>query len=114
MTNLPSRETNPNLHYCDIISDSLASSNTMMLEASEVIRKATEEIDRLKKENERLAHIVKRIYLENFPNTWFTCGEIGNKDENGLPEMIQVCPAYGVDWSAIYKKDGRIIGGMGS
>ena len=58
--------------------------------------------------------IIRRIYVEHFPDTYFVCGESGNKDQNGLPDRIEVCPAYGVDWSQIYERTDRQIGGMGS
>lgn len=58
--------------------------------------------------------IVRRIYAEHLPNTWFVCGEHGEKDQNNLPKYIEVCPAYGVDWSHVYERTDRIIGGMGS
>lgn len=34
--------------------------------------------------------------------SYFICGEGGEKDINGLPERISVCPAYGADHSEIY------------
>ena len=58
--------------------------------------------------------IIRRIYAEQLPDTWFVCGEHGEKDQNGLPKYIEVCPAYGVDWSQIYERTDRTIGGMGS
>lgn len=58
--------------------------------------------------------IIHRIYAERFPNTWFVCGEHGEKDQNNLPKYIEVCPAYGVDWSHVYERTDRTIGGMGS
>jgi hypothetical protein len=58
--------------------------------------------------------IIRRIYAEKLPDTWFVCGESGNKDQNGLPDRIEICPAYGVDWSQIYERTDRTIGGMGS
>lgn len=58
--------------------------------------------------------IIHRIYVEHFPDTYFVCGEHGEKDQNGLPKYIEVCPAYGVDWSHIYERTDRTIGGMGS
>ena len=36
--------------------------------------------------------------------TFFICGEGGEHDRMGLPEMIMVCPAYGLDGMAIYTK----------
>ena len=35
---------------------------------------------------------------------FFICGESGDKDDIGLPEYISVCPAYGLDGIALYKK----------
>jgi hypothetical protein len=37
---------------------------------------------------------------------FFICGESGKKDEIGLPEMVFVCPFYGMDGFAIYTKTG--------
>jgi hypothetical protein len=36
--------------------------------------------------------------------TFFICGEGGEHDRMGLPEMIMVCPAYGLDGMSIYTK----------
>ena len=36
--------------------------------------------------------------------TFFICGECGEHDRMVLPEMIMVCPAYGLDGMAIYTK----------
>lgn len=38
------------------------------------------------------------------PNEYFICGSSGNKDEYGLPDVILVCPAQGLDGYAIYEK----------
>ena len=35
---------------------------------------------------------------------YFICGEGGEKDELGLPEYISVCPTFGLDGMAMYKK----------
>jgi len=37
-------------------------------------------------------------------NTPFICGGSEEKDEMGLPKMITVCPAYGLDGFAVYHK----------
>lgn len=36
---------------------------------------------------------------------YFICGEIGDKDEMGLPEQILICPYHGLDGFAVYKKE---------
>jgi len=81
--------------------------NTLMNEAADEL---TETLDILEKQQK----IIRRIYVEHFPDTYFICGEIGEKDQNGLPKYIQICPAYGLDWSHIYERTDRTIGGMGS
>jgi len=35
---------------------------------------------------------------------YFICGEGGDKDEWGLPEVIVVCPAMGMSESVVYRK----------
>ena len=50
---------------------------------------------------------LKKIWVHSVPEQsglYFICGEGGEKDEMGLPEMISVCPAYGLDGMAMYKK----------
>lgn len=79
----------------------------------DLLLEARNEIETHKKLGEKLAVIVRRIYAEQLPNTWFVCGESGQKDQNGLPMYIEVCPAYGVDWSHVYVKTARTIQGMG-
>lgn len=67
-------------------------------------REAQAEIERLREKCDQQAMILRRIYIEKYPDTWFVCGEGGPKDTNGLPERIHVCPAYGCDWSVTYIK----------
>jgi hypothetical protein len=77
-------------------------------------RQAADEIEELTKLLERQQTIIRRIYAEQLPDTWFVCGELGEKDQNNLPKYIEVCPAYGADWSQVYERTDRTIGGMGS
>ena len=67
-------------------------------------------IGNLEKENERLktkcdnqANILKHMFPERYSKTYFICGQIGSTDENGLPDKIIVCPAYGSDITEIYE-----------
>jgi hypothetical protein len=71
-------------------------------------------IRKKKRANERLSLIVKHIFTEKFPGMFFICGEAGERDSNGLPEKIFVCPAYGAGWSAMYTKDDRVVLGEGA
>ena len=54
--------------------------------------------------------ILKSTYPDKFPDTYFICGESGEKDENNLPERIFVSPAYGVDWFQIYERTDKSFG----
>jgi len=56
------------------------------------------------KQFELLKKIFVHVSPEKFADVFFICGEGGSKDEMGLPEYITVCPAYGLDGHATYKK----------
>ena len=62
------------------------------------------QITSLESENEKLKNILRKAFPEKSGN-FFICGEAGEKDSMGLPEKIMVCPAYGLDGFASYKKD---------
>lgn len=45
---------------------------------------------------------------------FFIAGCHGSKDNNLMPQFIEVCPAYGAGWVMIYKNTGRTISYEGS
>ena len=53
---------------------------------------------------------LKPFLAEHFANQYFMSGFAGAVDENGLPEYILVCPAYGVDWVMSYKRTNEVEG----
>lgn len=57
--------------------------------------------DELVKENTRMREELKALYGVDKP---FICGVAGNVQEDKLNEFILVCPAYGADGFAMYKK----------
>lgn len=75
---------------------------------------AADEIEELTKLLEKQQEIIRRVYVDHFPNTWFPTNGIGETDSNGLPEYIEVCPAYGVGWTILYKKTERTISTEGA
>jgi len=79
-----------------------------------IVKEAADELESMHNLLCKQQVIIRRIYAEQLHDTWFVSGEIGEKDANGLPKYIEVCPAFGVDWSQIYEKTDRTIGGMGS
>jgi hypothetical protein len=60
-----------------------------------------DELEQLKKENARLVEELKRLYGVERP---FICGEAGPAGADGFKEYILVCPMYGADGFAMYKK----------
>ena len=48
---------------------------------------------------------LRRILTVEHGDTFFISGVGGETDKNGLPDAIWICPAMGVDWSVIYKKE---------
>ena len=65
------------------------------------------ELARLRK----LYSLVKHeIFAEKLGDIFFICGEGGEKDKNGLPKQLHVCPAYGVDWFQIYERTDNTFG----
>ena len=55
--------------------------------------------------------LVKHTGLaEAMGDIYFICGESGEKDKNGLPDRIFICPSYGVDWFQVYEKTKSAVG----
>lgn len=68
------------------------------------------ELERLREKCNMQAMILRRLTPDKYPNTYFIHGELGEKDQNGMPEKIMVVPAYGCDWSQIYERTKKTIG----
>jgi hypothetical protein len=71
------------------------------------IGKAIVEIKKLRKVRNDQANILRRLIPDKFPDTYFVHSGLGEKDKNGMPEKLLVCPAYGVDFSYIYEYIGK-------
>ena len=71
------------------------------------IGKAIDEIKQLRKVRNDQANILRRLTPDKFPDTYFVHSGLGEKDKNGMPERLLVCPAYGVDFSYIYEYTGK-------
>ena len=52
--------------------------------------------------------VLKKMFFhtipDRMPDTYFISGEAGEKNTNGLPEYVSICPAYGVGFSVLYKR----------
>lgn len=53
------------------------------------------------KENARMTEELKRLYGVERP---FICGDMGDTDKDGMRDYYLICPMYGADGAAIYKK----------
>jgi hypothetical protein len=59
-------------------------------------------------EEHALFEKLKKIWMHSSPEksgSFFICGEGGEKDDHGLPDIILVCPHMGVNTTAIYRKE---------
>lgn len=64
----------------------------------EIAEDASAEITRLREENEKMKYFLQHnVFATKQYGVYFICGEGGEKDQNGIPEQIHICPAYGSD-----------------
>lgn len=57
-----------------------------------------------------LSTTVRHLMAEKLADVYFISGQLGSTDKSGLPDGLLVCPAYGADWSQVYKKTDTISG----
>lgn len=81
---------------------------------SDLLMRCRDEIERLKNKCDKQAMVIRRVYVEEWPDTWFAWNGYGEVDQNKLPKYIEVVPAYGVDWTQVYERTDKTIGGMGT
>jgi hypothetical protein len=55
----------------------------------------------LVKENERMREELRKLFGVERP---FVCGTAGGTGADGMADYVLVCPAYGADGAAMYKK----------
>jgi len=76
----------------------------------EVRMEAANEIERLREKCDKQAMILQRLMPDKFPGVYFITGEGGEIDQNGMPNTLFVAPAYGVDFSYVYRKTDQTFG----
>lgn len=54
-------------------------------------------------ELEKLRTIIRHALAEK-NGLYFICGEAGERGQDGLPERVLICPAYGLSGFAVYTK----------
>ena len=60
-----------------------------------------DEVQKIIDENNRLKEELRRLYGVERP---FICGTAGGVGEDNMSDFVLVCPAYGADGFALYKK----------
>ena len=70
------------------------------------LRKA---LDIYERERNRFKHANPEMTGE-----YFLAGGHGPKDDNHMPQFVEICPAYGVGWVMIYEDTGHKISYEGS
>ena len=66
-------------------------------------------LDLYKRERDRFKHNKPEMTGE-----YFLSGGHGLKDDNQMPQFVEICPAYGCGWDMIYEDTGRTISYEGS
>jgi hypothetical protein len=57
-----------------------------------------EDIKMMMERFERMSKFLRHnVFPEKLFGVFFICGEAGEKDINGIPEEVHICPAYGSD-----------------
>ncbi len=88
------------------IADSVENENVDPFVESAALREIAEYITTLEaalKAYEKLRNLIISTNPERL-NTYFINGEGGTKDSAGLPERVYICPAFGADFSIMYKR----------
>ena len=68
------------------------------------------EVNRLIEKCDMQAMILQRLTPETHPGILFIHAELGKRDMNNMPEELLVTPAYGCDFSYVYKRTERTVG----
>ena len=87
-------------------SDYVVSSIEELERENEMLRKGLEIYER---ERDRYKHATPEM-----SGAYFLTGGHGPKDDNQMPQFVEVVPAYGCGWSMVYEDTGRTISYEGS
>lgn len=73
------------------------------------VRQLRKALDIYERERIRFRHA-----RPEFTGDFFISGKLGDSDDNGLPDKIEICPSYGCAWTTIYEKTDKTISYEGS
>lgn len=101
------------------LEDALAYAERQREELPQIVQVVPHDYDRIIMADEikrlrSLVEVAGVIFRHNLtPDkgfNYFICGEGGEKDKNGLPGSLFVCPSYGCDWFQIYERTDNAAG----
>ena len=78
-------------------------------ELEEEVAKLHKALEIYERERARFRHAKPEMTGE-----YFLAGGHGPKDDNQMPQFVEIVPAYGCGWSMIYEDTGRTISYEGS
>lgn len=82
---------------------------TEVEELRDEVTKLRKAISIYQRERDRFKHTYPEM-----SGAFFLAGGYGGKDDNLLPEFVEICPAYGAGWTRVYQKTDRTISTEGS
>jgi hypothetical protein len=82
----------------------------LLKHAIAVCHEAANEIERLREKCNKQAMVLRHLIPEQHPSTLFIHAEIGERDQNNMPEKLLVVPSLGVDWSQVYVRTEKTEG----
>jgi hypothetical protein len=97
---------NERIEELEAILETMVEEKAALIVENEKLRKALEIYER---ERIRFRHAKPEMSGE-----FFIAGYHGPKDDNAMPQFVEVCPAYGCAWVMIYEDTGHKISYEGS
>ena len=97
---------NERIEELEAILETMVEEKAALIVENEKLRKALEIYER---ERIRFRHAKPEMSGE-----FFIAGYHGPKDDNMMPQFVEICPAYGCAWVKIYEDTGRTISYEGS
>jgi hypothetical protein len=73
------------------------------------VTKLRKALDLYERERARFRHAKPEM-----TGAYYLAGGHGPKDDNQMPQFVEICPAYGAGWVMIYEDTGRTISYEGS
>ena len=84
--------------------DEIADLKDKLTESDNEVKNLRKALEIYERERNRFRHAKPEM-----TGAYFLTGGHGDKDENGVPMYVEICPAYGCGWTYIYEKTDKTI-----